>query len=143
MSRTFCDMSDVLKLADGTINEEFSTEDLVHLTYQGQNKIAKKLNLKPVDRNGRFNVTSSLLQKQKHKADKPGRLERSTPSTGRRETSLIRHNTSSRSQHSIRLSNAAVHIVRYLWKRTMRILHRTTSHSRQMSSSRTSHVFCM
>ena len=72
------------------------------------------MDLKPAHTNGRFNVTLSLMQKRKHKADKPERLERAILPTGRREVSPIRHDTSCRSQHSIRRSNAATHSQQYI-----------------------------
>ena len=36
----FIDTSELLKLRDGSINEGYYMDDLIHLTYKGQNKVA-------------------------------------------------------------------------------------------------------
>jgi hypothetical protein len=66
---TYCDTTDVLKLADGSMNEGFFMDDLVHLTYKGQNKIAQKLDLKPLQTDSSYNVVTSRRQKKMQTKD--------------------------------------------------------------------------
>ena len=62
---TFCDTTDMLKLTDGTINEGFYLDDLVHLTFKGQNKVAKKLELIPAQSDAPYNVVSNQRNRSK------------------------------------------------------------------------------
>ena len=64
----YTDTSDILKLKDGSINEGYYMDDMVHLTYKGQNKVAQKLGLIPADASGTYSVVSTKRPRQKQQA---------------------------------------------------------------------------
>lgn len=58
MDCTYKDSTEFLKLNDGSINEGYYMDDLVHLTYKGQNKLAQMMDLKPQNTQVSYNVIS-------------------------------------------------------------------------------------
>lgn len=92
LSCTYYDVTDILKLADGAINEGFYLDDLVHLTYKGQNKLAMKLNLKPTQTDTPYNVVSNQKTRPKpsHSRTSGESAQPVTTSTDRELTSTSR-----------------------------------------------------
>ena len=68
LSCIYCDTTNILRLTGGTINEGFYLDDLHHLTYKGQNKVAKKLELRPAQTYIPYNVVSN--QNSRHRTSR-------------------------------------------------------------------------
>ena len=64
----YADTSEIVKLRDGTMNESYYMNDLIHLTYKGQNKIAQKLRLNPLDNTTPYSVVSKRRRTRKNSA---------------------------------------------------------------------------
>ena len=98
---TYTDTTYILKQGDGSINEGYYLDDLVHLTYKGQNKVAKKLGIIPSNKGDAYSVVSTKRDKRdQHQKNAPTRVQERSAGKRKAPANILHVTRDSQPAHS-------------------------------------------